>query len=101
MRINLSSSLLPEVQRGRQVKINVNGMPMEAYEGETIAAALLASGVYIFRLSQKKKEPRGIFCGMGACLECLVTVDGIHDIRACVTQVMDGMQIETCKDPQL
>jgi predicted molibdopterin-dependent oxidoreductase YjgC len=101
MRISHSSSLLPEVTRGRQVEINVDGKSVVAYEGETVAAALLAAGVYSFRLSQKYREPRSYFCGMGSCMECLVTVDGEHNIRACVTQVVDGMQVETCKDPQL
>jgi sarcosine oxidase, subunit alpha len=101
MRISQSSSLLPKVQRGRLVKINVDGKPIDAYEGETIAAALLAAGVYIFHLSRKNKEPRSIFCGMGSCMECMVTVDGAYNQRACVTQVADGMKIETCKEPEL
>jgi predicted molibdopterin-dependent oxidoreductase YjgC len=101
MRVNPSSSLLPEVQRGRPMKINVDGKQVDAYEGETVAAALLAAGVYIFHLSPKNKEPRSFFCGMGACMECLVTVDGTHNMRACLTQVVEGMQVETCKDPEL
>ena len=101
MRISQPSSLLPEVQRGRLVKIKVDGRTMEAYEGETVAAALLAAGVHTFRLSRKKAGPRSVFCGMGVCYECLVTVDGMHGIRACVTQVVDGMQIETCKELEL
>jgi sarcosine oxidase subunit alpha len=74
---------------------------MDAYEGETIAAALLAAGIFTFRLSPKHKEPRGLFCGMGSCYECLVTVDGAHAVRACVTPVSDGMRIETCKELEL
>jgi sarcosine oxidase subunit alpha len=98
MRITRKSSLLPEVQRGRSVKINVDGKTVQAYEGETIAAALLSAGIHIFRLSQKNKEPRGLFCGMGVCYDCLVTVDGVHAIRACLTQVAEGMQVETCQE---
>ncbi len=101
MRVSKSSSLLPGVQRGRLVKINVDGKPIDAYEGETIAAALLAAGIYHFHLSIKNKEPRSLFCGMGACMECMVTVNGAYNQRACVTQVADGMKIETCKDPEL
>jgi predicted molibdopterin-dependent oxidoreductase YjgC len=80
MRINHPSVLLPEIQRGMKVKINVDGNPVDAYEGETVA------------------QPRGIYCGMGICYECLVTINGVHAQRACVTPVMDGMQIETCKE---
>jgi predicted molibdopterin-dependent oxidoreductase YjgC len=101
MRINRKSSLLPEVQRGRPVKINIDGKSIEAYEGETVAAALLSAGIQIFHLSQKNKEPRGLYCGMGVCYECLVTVDGVHATRACLTQVADGMQVETCQDLKL
>jgi len=101
MRINQTGSLLPKVQRGNPVKINVDGKPMDAYEGETVAAALLAAGVYTFHLSLKNKEPRSMYCGMGSCMDCLVTVDGRQSLRACMTQVAEGMQVETCKDPDL
>jgi D-hydroxyproline dehydrogenase subunit gamma len=98
MRINQSG---PGAQDRRTIQIQVDGKPIEAYEGETIAAALLASGIRIFHLSRKRKEPRGLFCGMGVCYECLVTVDGINDIRACLTPVIEGMQVETCRESEL
>jgi predicted molibdopterin-dependent oxidoreductase YjgC len=98
MRISQSSSLLPDVQRGRLVKINIDGKLVDAYEGETIAAAMVAAGIYTFHLSRKLKEPRSMTCGMGSCMECLVTVDGVRSLRACMTSVVDGMQVETCKD---
>lgn len=101
MRIKRSSSLLPEVRRGKPVKIIVDGKPIEAYEGETVAAALLSAGIHTFRLTQKHQHPRGLYCGMGICYECLVTVNGVHAVRACVTQVAEGMQIETCKELEL
>lgn len=98
MRIQQSSSLLPAVQRGHLVKITVDGRLVEAYEGETIAAAMLAAGIYIFRRSRKHNEPRSMSCGMGSCMECLVTVNGTDSLRACTTLVIDGMLIETCKE---
>ena len=101
MRISQSSSWLPRVQRGRPVNITVDGKALEAYEGETVATALLAAGIRTFRLTRKKAEPRSVYCGMGVCYECLVTVDGVHGIRACVTQVADGMHVETCKELEL
>ena len=93
--------MLPEVQRGKPVKISVDGNLIEAYEGETIATALLSVGIRTFRLTSKHKEPRSLFCGMGVCFECLVTVDGVHAIRACVTPVAEGMQVETCREMAL
>jgi sarcosine oxidase subunit alpha len=101
MRIKGSGSFLPEVPRGRPIKIQVDGKPIEAYEGETVAAAMLAAGILTFRLSRKNREPRGLYCGMGVCFECLVTVDGMHAVQACLTPVVDGMQIETNRELEL
>lgn len=98
MRINSSSSLLPEVQRGKLVKISVDGKPVDAYEGETVAAALFSAGITTFRLSHNHKKPRSLYCGMGVCYECLVTINGVHAQRSCVTYVSEGMLIETCKE---
>jgi predicted molibdopterin-dependent oxidoreductase YjgC len=98
MRINHPSVLLPEIQRGIKIKITVDGKPVDAYDGETVATALLSAGISTFHLSHSHKQPRGIYCGMGICYECLVTINGVHAQRACVTPVLDGMQIETCKE---
>jgi sarcosine oxidase subunit alpha len=79
----------------------VDGKAIEAFEGETVAAALLASGIHTFRLSRKYQEPRGLYCGMGICYECLVTVNGTHAVQACLTPVAEGMQVETCREWEL
>ncbi len=73
--------------------ITVDGAPMPAREGQTIAAALLAAGRSLLRHTQSG-APRGIFCGMGVCFDCLVTVDGLTDQRACITPVRPGMQVQ-------
>lgn len=101
MRIEKAGPSLPAVQRGRQIQIQVDGKPIEAYEGETVATALLAAGIHTFQLSRKNKEPRGLYCGMGVCYECLVTIDGKHALQACLTQVAEGMQVETCLELEL
>jgi predicted molibdopterin-dependent oxidoreductase YjgC len=95
MRVIGAKSLLPEVKRERRINIQVDGRNIEAFEGETIATALLAAGIFIFRESLKKHEPRSVYCGMGTCCECLVCVDGHRSVRACMTEVVDGMKIET------
>ena len=100
-RIKKSSNLLPEVQRGKPVNITVNGTSIEAYQGETVAAALLAAGIRTVRKSQKFDQPRSLYCGMGVCYECLVTINGIHGKRSCVTYVEEGMVIETEKEVEL
>lgn len=79
----------------KAVKLTVDGRPISAYEGETIAASLLAAGIRVFRKTPRNHEPRGIFCGIGRCTDCVMTVNGIPNVRTCVTLVEDGMIIET------
>ena len=83
------------VERGRALGILVDGAEVRAYEGESIAAALVASGHRFTRWTAQTGEPRGYFCGMGVCQDCLVTVDGLPNVRACVTPVRDGMRVES------
>ncbi len=83
------------VERGKQFEILVDGKPVIVYEGETIAGALIASGIRTFRHTMKNGAPRGIFCGMGICFDCAMTVNGIPNIRSCITQVEPGMKVET------
>jgi aerobic-type carbon monoxide dehydrogenase small subunit (CoxS/CutS family) len=83
-------------QRGQPITITVDGVPLQAYLGETIAAALLASGRRAWRKT-RQGERRGLFCGMGICFDCTVTVDGVPDVRACLTPVADGMAVETAQ----
>ena len=83
------------VERGRTLRMLVDGQRLEAYEGESIAAALLASGVRTTRWTARTGEPRGYFCGMGVCQDCLVTVDGMSNVRACMTPARDGLRVES------
>ena len=81
--------------RGERVTIQVNGSPVSAYQGESVHAALMASGHLNLRKSRIQGEPRGIFCGMGVCYECLVTIDGKPNQRACMRTVEENMEIIT------
>jgi predicted molibdopterin-dependent oxidoreductase YjgC len=83
------------VERGKQFEFDFDGRPVVAYEGETVAAALLASGVRTFRHTARHGTPRGIFCGMGICFDCLATVDGVPNVRTCVTPAVPGMKVQT------
>ena len=82
----------PELERGPRVTIRLDGEPVEAFEGETVAAVLLARGETATRTTPGG-DPRGIFCGMGVCWDCLVVVDGVPNTRACMTWVRDAMQV--------
>jgi len=82
----------PGLQRGPQVTLTLDGSEVTAYEGETVATVLLAEG-HIATRTTPAGEPRGVFCGMGVCFDCLVIVDGIPNTRACMTPVREGMEV--------
>ncbi len=83
------------IQRGGAVDIEIDGEALRAYEGETIAAALLAAGRQSFRRTARRGEPRGVYCGMGVCFDCVMTVNGIPNVRTCQTRVSAGMIVRT------
>jgi D-hydroxyproline dehydrogenase subunit gamma len=76
------------------VRIVVDGRPVAAASGDSVAAALLAAGVLACRTTPVSGAPRGPYCMMGVCFECLVTIDGIGSRQACLTRVRDGMVVE-------
>lgn len=78
---------------GASVRILVNGIPIDVVGDLSLAAALLNAGFSVFRVSVKG-ERRGPVCGMGACFECRVTIDGASDRRACLEQVREGMTVD-------
>jgi hypothetical protein len=80
--------------RGSAIEIIVDGDPSPAFWGESVAAALLASGKRILRTTPRG-EPRGVYCGVGICFDCVMTIDGQPSVRACQTTVRPGMRIET------
>lgn len=89
--------VLGEEEGKANVTIKVDGKEIAAVEGEPIAAALLAAGIRKFRETAKDKKPRGIFCGIGRCTDCIMTVDGIPNVRTCVTPVREGMEVTSQK----
>ncbi len=87
--------ILGELDTSKKVTIYFDGKPLEALEGEPIASALMSAGVVAFRKTAKRHEPRGIFCAIGRCTDCMMTVDGVPNTRTCVTEVKEGMQVKT------
>ncbi|HEY3561267.1 MAG TPA: FAD-dependent oxidoreductase [Kribbella sp.] len=75
--------------------VTVDGEPVSAHAGQTVAAVLLANGRDTWRTTRVHDRPRGIFCGIGACHDCLVTVNGLPDVRACQRTITPGDQITT------
>jgi len=83
------------VERGKCFEIEADGNRILAHEGETIAAALLAAGKRICRNTTKKKEPRGVYCGIGICFECRMIVDGKPNTRVCQTLATPNCKVQT------
>jgi len=77
------------------ISVYIDGQRYEAKKGEVIAATLLANGLKIHRHTAKRHEPRGIYCGIGQCTDCVMTVNGVPNVRTCITEVAEGMVIET------
>ena len=80
--------------RGSKVNFTYNGEKYQGYEGETIAAALHAAGVKVLSHSNKLKRPRGFYCAIGNCSSCLMKVNGVYNVRICVTPLKEGDVVE-------
>ncbi len=88
--------ILDAMNEGKKVvTFQYDGKPMKGYEGEPIAAALKAAGVIVHRYTKKRHEPRGIFCAIGRCTDCVMVVDGQPNIRTCMTPLKEGMDVRT------
>ena len=75
------------------VRIDFEGKELLARAGDSVAAALLADGEQQFRTTPVGGVPRGPFCMMGICFECLLEIDGVANRQACMIEVRDGMRV--------
>jgi predicted molibdopterin-dependent oxidoreductase YjgC len=80
--------------RGRQVSFLFDGRPVAAYEGESVACALACAGIRTLRASPRSGAPRGMFCLMGSCQECVVRIDG-RIAPACQEPVREGIEVRS------
>src|SRR5512136_2659378 len=92
MRIMDHPILGPMTSR-KEVEFFFEGTKLRGMEGEPIAAALMAVGIRVLRRSKWSGQPRGIFCAIGLCIDCMVVVDDIPNVRSCVTPLLEGMDI--------
>ena len=81
----------------REVTFTFNGETFKGVEGQSIAAALMATGVRELRKTRFDEEPRLIFCGIGVCFDCVVVVNGVANQRACLIEIVEGAKIESQK----
>jgi predicted molibdopterin-dependent oxidoreductase YjgC len=69
--------------------------PIDFVEGQTVGAALIGAGIYSWRLTRREQVPRGLFCGIGVCYDCLISVNGNPNQRACQVEAVPGMTVTT------
>ena len=79
--------------------VRVDGRDVDAREGDTVASMLVRDGLVAWRRTRVDGAPRGLFCGIGACQDCLVTVDGVAGVRACLAPAVPGCSITTSDAP--
>lgn len=72
-----------------------DGRPIPFAPGQSVGAALIAAGVRSWRTTRLAGRPRGLFCGIGVCFDCLVTVDGRPNERACLLPASAGAAVAT------
>lgn len=76
-------------------EITLDGRPVPVVPGQSVGAALLAAGVRALRTTRVEGRPRGLFCGIGVCFDCLVTVNGQASLRACLVEARPGDVVTT------
>ena len=84
-----------EFDRKDKVKFTFNGQELEGYKGESIQAALHAAGVKVLGKSLELHRPRGFYCAIGNCSSCQMVVNGVPNVKTCVTELEEGMVVET------
>lgn len=87
--------ILDAVPARKKVPFTFDGKVIEGLEGEPIAVALKENGVMIHRYTAKKHKPRGVFCAIGRCTDCVMVVDGNPNTRTCMTPLREGMVVQT------
>lgn len=87
--------ILGTFEKGKKIRFTFDGQTMEGFEGEPIAIALRSNGVLIHRFTTRRNEPRGMFCAIGRCTDCIMVVDGRPNIRTCVEPLKEGAKVET------
>lgn len=77
------------------INLSFNGVSFTATPGKTVGGALADMGIHSWRATRIHGKPRGLFCGIGICHDCLITVNGIANQRACLVPITNGMQLES------
>ena len=89
---------LSKTTRGAAFEIEVDGQKVLAYEGENVATVLMTAGIRAFATHAEPHTPSRLYCGMGTCQQCLVTIDDLPNCQACRIFAQPGMKVETAHD---
>ncbi|WP_314098364.1 2Fe-2S iron-sulfur cluster-binding protein [Microbacterium foliorum] len=81
-----------------RTSLQFDGTPVPFLPGQTVGAALADAGIVSWRTTRRDRAPRGLFCGIGVCFDCLVTVDGARSQRACLVEACEGQDVRSA-DP--
>ncbi|MHB8063605.1 MAG: (2Fe-2S)-binding protein [Ruminiclostridium sp.] len=87
--------ILGKPEEKRTIEFTYDGKKLMGMEGEPIAMALEAAGIMIHRYTKKYHKPRGVFCAIGRCTDCVMVVDGKPNVRTCITPLEEGMMVQT------
>nr|WP_249020949.1 (2Fe-2S)-binding protein [Conexibacter sp. S30A1] len=91
-----AGSMVPEVPVPgvpATIHLTLDGRELTARAGQSVGAALTEAGIRSWRRTRHGGRPRGLFCGIGICYDCLITADGVPNLRACLLPASDGMQL--------
>lgn len=80
------------------VAFSVDAEPVRGLLGQTIAGAMLAAGTISWRTTASARRPRGLFCGIGVCFDCIATVNGERDVRLCQRRACEGDVVQSQHD---
>jgi hypothetical protein len=83
---------MPE-RPGSPITLSFDGRTLPAVAGDSVAAALIRAGISSWRTTRHRARPRGLFCGIGVCYDCLLRIDGSPSQRACLVPAADGMEL--------
>lgn len=83
-----------EFENKDKIYFTYSGKKVHGFSGDTVASALHALGIRKLSSSIKKKRPRGFYCAIGNCASCNMIVDGVPNVRTCITELKEGMVVE-------
>lgn len=92
--MRIKSHPILEFEEKKEITFYFEGQAMIGYEGDTIGSALYANDIKILSYSVKAHQPMGLYCAIGNCSSCLMTVNGVPNVRVCVEPLHEGDRVE-------